>query len=650
MPRCETMLIQSCPVCGRKLLVRESLRDCLVACGHCHGVFKSQKSGEQIVHADASDVTSAHASSWRRLVASCLLLVGLLAWGSSSTAAGEAGQERARSKSRPNVIVVVSDDLGYGDLGFQGGRDLKTPHLDALAKGGARFTNAYVTGSVCGPTRAGLVSGRYQQRHSYDSNPRPAEGLNLKEATLADVFRANGYATGAIGKWHLGQAPEYRPERRGFDEFFGFYGAMHAYIPGEVAASARMTAEKPRRANGVAGAGGNNIGPGARPRGEGALVPGAVWNGHIDDSIAALKLPAADRERVDPIVAEHKKKLSEAVAPLFAADRIDLIAIRDIGQKQAAALVTALQGVIPADKLAELDKALQQGPTGLGVGGAFDAVAGSRPGFLIRGTKEVEEPAYLTEAFGREAIDFVARHKESPFFLYLCFNASHSPLQPPQKYLDRFPDLTGKRQAYAATTAAFDDAVGALVAKLLDLRLEENTLLYYTNDNGGPVNDIAANNAPLGGVKASLWEGGIRVPSFVYWKGRVSAGVDFAIPVTSLDIFPTVTAAAGLSAPAGKQLDGVNLLPSLTGTPDEKLRNRQLFWRAGANWAIREGDWKLVKPERGEEVQLFNLAADIAETRDLSKEHPEVVERLAAAWKAWDRDNLPASAARPGGL
>ncbi len=106
---------------------------------------------------------------------------------------------------RPNVILIVSDDLGYGDLGFQGGKDIPTPHLDSLAKGGVRFTNAYVTGPICGPTRAGLISGRYQQRHSYDFNPAAGSGLKIKESTLADAFRAGGYATCAIGKWHLGQ-------------------------------------------------------------------------------------------------------------------------------------------------------------------------------------------------------------------------------------------------------------------------------------------------------------------------------------------------------------------------------------------------------------------------------------------------------------
>ncbi|MFO0899153.1 MAG: sulfatase-like hydrolase/transferase [Pirellulales bacterium] len=435
---------------------------------------------------------------------------------------------------KPNIVLIISDDLGYNDLGFQGSPDVRTPHLDALARRGTRFTNAYVTGPICGPTRAGLISGRYQQKHSYDGNPRPDQGLNLEEATLADVLKAGGYATCAIGKWHLGQKPEYLPPARGFDEFFGFYGAMHSYLPGSVADDAKMVFEGTRR-------------------------------GRPEDNANQPRRPGA------------------------------------------------------------LER--------LGANGN-NPPAGAAPGRIIRGDAEVEEPEYLTKAFAREAVDFIERRKDQPFFLYLAFNASHSPLQPPAEYLARFPNLEGKRKAYAATTAAFDDAVGKVADKVRELGLEQDTIFYYTNDNGGPPNDIAANNAPLSGTKFSLWEGGIRVPSFVTWPGHLPAGRDFETPVISLDIFPTLLAAARVDAPTSKQLDGVNLLPALEGG--------SLFWRLNQTWAIREGHWKLTLPERGESIQLFDLAADPAEEHDLAAQQPAVVERLTQAWTRWNAQNLPA--------
>jgi len=171
-----------------------------------------------------------------------VVAIALIAATVSAEAPSSGGNAR-----RPNVVLIISDDLGYNDLGFQGSPDIRTPHLDDLAGRGSRFTNAYVTAPICGPTRAGLISGRYQQKHSYDGNPRRDQGLNLKEATLAQALKSGGYATCAIGKWHLGNLPEYRPPARGFDEFFGFYGAMHSYVPGAVADDAKMVFEGTRR-------------------------------------------------------------------------------------------------------------------------------------------------------------------------------------------------------------------------------------------------------------------------------------------------------------------------------------------------------------------------------------------------------------------
>jgi arylsulfatase A-like enzyme len=461
----------------------------------------------------------------------------------SSAVAGE----RVKPKKRPNVVVIVADDLGYGDLGFQGGKDIPTPHLDALAASGVRFSCAYVTGPICGPSRAAIMSGQYQQRHSYDGNPGPQEGLNLKVVTLAAAFKFGKYKTGAIGKWHLGSLPKYRPQMRGFDEFFGFYGAMHSYLPGAVDPSARMVFERTRK---------------ERAAGDKKFLP----------------LPNLE---------------------------------------------------------------------GFGEG------TGVAPGKLIRGSptrpeQEVDEAGYLTEAFAREAEDFIGRHKTEPFFLYVAFNASHSPLQPPQKYLDRFPKLKGKRKAYAATTSALDDAVGRIVAKLRELGLEENTLIYFTNDNGGAIDDIAASNGPLGGAKFSLWEGGVRVPSLVTWKGAIPAKKVIDAPVSSLDIYPTVLAAARMDGPKGQTLDGMNLLPVLQGkAPMADLERRTLYWRFNPLWAIRSEKWKLTFPEHGEKLQLFDLSKDLGENNDLSAEHPKIVARLTADWRAWNEKNLPVKTEGP---
>jgi len=495
-----------------------------------------------------------------RIVAS-ILSIAFLATADFVFGSGQAdaAPQESRKAKPPNVILIVTDDLGYGDLGFQGSKDIPTPHLDALAKQGVRFTNAYVTAPICGATRAGLFSGRYQQRHSYDFNPARGQGLNLKETTLAEALRAGGYATGAIGKWHLGESPEYRPLARGFDEFFGFFGAAHSYVPGEVDPAARMVFETTRKG-----------------------AP-AIFRANPPGAGAAAKGGDQPKTKDRPVA----KKTAQAG------------------------------------------------------GEGFSPIEGGRPGTIIRGDAEAPEEEYLTDAFAREAESFIERHREKPFFLYIAFNASHSPLQPTKKYLDRFPGLTGKRQAFAATTSALDDAVGRVVEKLKSVGQDENTIVYFKNDNGGPIRDIAANNAPLSGAKFSLWEGGIRVPSFVSWKGHLPEGTIRHEPVISIDIYPTILAATGVNRPAGKEFEGENLLPVLQGHSSEKVSNRKLFWRFGKSWAVRDGKWKLTLPENGEPVQLFDLENDIAENTDIAAKHPDVVKRLTADWEAWNAQNIP---------
>jgi arylsulfatase A-like enzyme len=438
-----------------------------------------------------------------------------------------AGRVSAAAERRPNIVLIVADDMGYADAGIQGGRDVRTPNIDSIALSGVRCTSGYVTCPVCSPSRAALMTGRYQQRFGHEFNPASKVrvtsrfGLAEAETTIAQRLKEAGYATGMVGKWHLGHAPKYYPVRRGFDEFYGFLEGSHSYDPGDLQGQ-------------------------------------------------------------------------EATRPLSA---------------------------------------------------------------IMRGTKPVEPTEYLTDAFRREAVAYVGRHKAEPFFLYLAFNAVHTPLQAPMWYRDRFRNIADpRRRTYAAMVSAMDDAVGAVMEKLRKEGLEENTLVFFLSDNGGAVVN-ASDNWPLRGHKATTWEGGIRVPFFVQWKGHLPAGAVYDRPVAQIDILPTALAAAGGSVDPGWKLDGVNLLPFLqtrsTGVPHEAL-----YWRFGEQRAVRMGDWKLVMaPDRGRgagvrgalhaDWRLYNLARDVAERNDLSAQQPEKVKQLEQAWEQWNSELAPPAWAPP---
>ncbi len=409
-------------------------------------------------------------------------------------------------KRRPNVVLIFSDDQGYAEMGCQGCKDIPTPNLDSVAKNGVRFTDGYVTAPLCSPSRAGLLTGRYQQRFGHEFNPGPLVsrtseiGLPLSEKTVADRFRAAGYRTGMVGKWHLGTSDGRHPMKRGFEEFFGFLGGAHTYVP----------------------AGG------------------------------------------------RAKK--------------------------------------------------NQNP-------------------IMRGTDAIEESGYLTDAFAREAAAFVDRHKDEPFFLYMATNAVHSPLQATEKYLERFrPALKGKRRTFAGMASALDEAVGAVLARIRDLGLEEDTLVFFIADNGGPTPQTTSSNTPLRGTKGQVYEGGIRVPFLLQWKGRVPAGQVFARPVSSLDVIPTALAAAGIPVAEGEALDGVNLLPYLTGE-DRGDPHETLFWRMGAKKAARRGKWKIVSNDGGP-FKLYDLEADIAESTDLAAEKADALETLKTAYDEWEKGTV----------
>jgi len=475
------------------------------------------------------------------------------------------GQSLAATRP-PNILLILADDLGYAELGCQGAKDIPTPHLDSLARNGVRCTAGYVTASFCTPSRAGLLTGRNQTRFGHElnvvgrQNLDPAIGLPLTEKTLADHLKARGYATGLVGKWHLGATEAFHPQRRGFDEFFGFLHEGHFYVPGPPWTGVTTWLRT------------NALPPGTGPR----LTQG------------------------DVILSTHLK----ATEPRY-------------------------------DDL--------------------------NP--LLRGTQSVTEREYLTDALARESVAFIGRHRAEPFFLYLAFNAPHSPMQAPPKYLNRFaniPDI--HRRLFAAMVSAMDDAVGTVLAKLREENLEEQTLIVFLSDNGGPTAELTSSNAPFSGGKGSFLEGGLRVPFLVQWHGQLPAGKTFTHPVTALDLAPTFLAAAGssrreeapsnskpqtpnpkqsqslLTSAATARLEGLNLLPHLRG--EAPLPSRPLFWRMGRQAALRQGDWKLLRT--GDQPwQLFNLATDPAEQTNLVASQPAVVADLSAAWAKWNQQNIP---------
>lgn len=409
--------------------------------------------------------------------------------------------QAAEGPRKPNIVVIVADDLGYADLGIHGGKDVPTPQIDALANSGVRLTNGYVSGPYCSPTRAGLLTGRYQQRFGHEFNPGGASGGNaevglpITETTVADRLSKAGYRTGLVGKWHLGNTDKLHPQSRGFEEFFGFLGGAHSYVPGR----------------------GN-------------------------EGVNAIR----------------------------------------------------------------------------------------------RGRAPVDEKEYLTDAFAREAVAYIDRHKDEPFFLLLSFNAVHTPLDADEKYLKGLEGISDpRRRAYAALLAGMDHAVGRVVKKLQDDKLEENTLVIFFSDNGGPPAN-ASSNGSLRGNKAQTWEGGVRVPFFVSWKGKLPAGKTYDQPAIQLDIAPTVLAAAGVDY-ADAKFDGVNILPHLAGE-NTAAPHDKLYWRFGQQTAIRAGDWKLVKGVGVNDAILVNLAEDLGETKDLSAAHPEKRKELEIAWQAWNKE------------
>jgi arylsulfatase A-like enzyme len=411
---------------------------------------------------------------------------------------------RAADTTKPNLVIFYSDDQGWGETGCYGNPEIPTPHIDSLAKNGVRFTQGYVAATYCSPSRAGLLTGRYPTRFGHEFNAvANKSGLRLDQVTLANRLKDLGYATCCVGKWHLGNGMEYRPTKRGFDEFFGTLANTPFFHP---------------------------------------------------------------RNFVDSRISNEVREITD-------------------------------------------------------------------DGF------------YTTEAYAERSVDWLERNKDKTWFLYLPFNAQHAPLEAPQKYLDRFPNIADeKRRLFAAMLSAQDDAVGRVLEKIRELGQEENTLIFYIADNGGPTQSTTSKNGGLRGFKMTTYEGGPRVPFISQWKGHWPSGLVYDAPVINLDVLPTMMAAAGGKISDSDMLDGVDLAPFLTGA-NKARPHETMYWRFGQQWAIRHGDLKLVVARGGSgKPELYDLVADYSESKDLASSRPEDVKKLQAIWNAWNAEQAPPSA------
>ncbi|SDE57423.1 sulfatase [Cellulophaga baltica] len=413
------------------------------------------------------------------------------------------------AQEQPNIIILFADDAGYADFGFQGSTEMKTPNLDKLAQQGVTFTQGYVTDATCGPSRAGLITGKYQQRFGYEEINVPGYmsenskfladdmGLPLDQVTIADCLKKLGYKTAMYGKWHLGDADRFHPTKRGFDEFYGFRGGARSYFGYEEVSSAH-----------------------------------------------------------------HDTKME-------------------------------------------------------------------------RGFGNFEEPQrYVTDALADEAIAFMRKNKKNPFFIYLAFNAVHTPMEATEEDMNAFPDLTGKRKELAAMTLALDRACGKVLNKLKELGLDKNTIVVFSNDNGGPTDKNASLNLPLSGTKSNHLEGGIRVPFVISWPKELKKGSRYNYPISTLDLLPTFYAAGGGNVSELKDVDGVNLIPYINNEIKERP-HQTLFWKKEVRLAFREGDWKLIR-FADRPAELYDLSTDIGEQTDLATTHPERVKSMFKKMFEWE--------------
>ncbi|WP_246146965.1 sulfatase-like hydrolase/transferase [Seonamhaeicola marinus] len=422
-----------------------------------------------------------------------------------TTSTEKPGTEQTDTKKQPNVIIVLTDDQGWADVGFNGATDIPTDNLDRLAKEGVIFSNGYVSHPYCSPSRAGILTGRYQARFGHDCN-LPYQGENdesigtpLSEKMISEALKEQGYRTAAIGKWHVGDHPNLQPNAQGFDHWFGFPGGNMNF-----------------------------------------------W-GYPQSPIKTI----------------------------------------------------------------------------------------------LRNGEQVsqDELSYLTDDFTEEAIKFINEDKDKPFFIYLAYNAPHSPDHATEEYLENTKHIEyGGRSVYAAMVNGVDIGVGKIDSTLVANGIKDNTIIAFLSDNGGRKEH--ADNRPNRGHKGMLFEGGIKVPFFISWPEGIEANQVYDNPIISLDLFPTILNAAGGDITKETQLDGVNLLPHIENSNSKP--HEALFWRSvgGFEYAARVENYKLYKSAYKAKTLLFDLKNDPLERNDIAQANPEVVSKLEKAYAAWDAKNL----------
>jgi arylsulfatase A-like enzyme len=428
----------------------------------------------------------------------------------------------AFASTKPNIVLIYSDDQGWGDVGYHGYDDVMTPNIDKLAAGGTQFSQGYVSASVCGPSRCGLLTGVYQQRMGVYGNWDKG-GIPESQPMVFEMLKKEGYQTAAIGKWHVGAARDsLRPNNRGVDFFYGFLWGSHDYYKSSTDPDTRRKGESPIMRN----------------------------------------------NQIEPPIQDSK--------------------------------------------------------------------------------------GYLTEMFTEEAVGFIERADgDKPFFVYLAYNAVHYPWDVPQPYIDRVQglDTHDERKLFAGMTLCMDDGVGDVMDALKKKGVEDNTLVIFMSDNGTPRGQgikapkqkkrgecTMSNPGPFNGFKGDTYEGGTRVPFVMHWPKEIPAGETYDKPVINLDLVATFMALNGVSKPyEGFAFDGVNLMPYITGKNADRPHD-VLYWRRGNDYAIRKGDWKLAWNDQGSsgQIELFNLAEDPGEWKNLTVTHPERAQALQDAFDEWD--------------
>ena len=452
-----------------------------------------------------------------------LLLIITVACNSTKKSNSKSKTTSIETPKRPNIVMILCDDLGYSDVGFNGAKDIKTPALDALAATGTKFTSAYVPHPFCGPSRAGILTGRYAHTIGAQFN-LPAnsetigEGIDVNEKFMSKMLQEANYTTGLVGKWHLGAVEKYHPNNRGFDDFYGFLGGGHNYHPKDYKAKYEK----------------------AKARGT-----KVIW-----DYLSPL---------------EHN------------------------------------------------------------------------------GKQVTNDNEYLTDVLSNQGVRFVeeSSKKEDPFFLFMSYNAPHTPLEAKKEDLKMFANIKDKnRRTYAAMVYAVDRGVQKLVKTLKATGEYKNTLIIFYSDNGGRP-DKGATNYPLKEGKGSVYEGGYRVPMFFHWNGVVPSGMVYDNPISALDLYPTFAKLAEAKIPSSKVLDGKNMWNFMENKEvrmDDNIftmRHRNGFSDVG----VRNGKWKAVKAYN-KAWKLFNIEKDIEENNDISAAHPEVLKKLVTAAKVWSTTHI----------